>query len=110
MAAASGVLMRDVVTLAVGLLCLLVAGALLAFEGGRPSNPTARRENGSSGVATGLRPRSLSISKASGKMAPLPNPTRYATCCAEKRRLDIATTLQKRMPAKGMDWELVERN
>ena len=52
-AAASGVLMRDVVTLAVGLLCLLVAGAVLAFEGGRPSKPTARRKNGSSGVTTG---------------------------------------------------------
>ena len=36
-AAASGVLMRDVVTFAVGLLCLLVAGVVLAFEGGRQS-------------------------------------------------------------------------
>jgi hypothetical protein len=53
LAAASGVLMRDVVTLAVGLLCLLVAGAVLAFEGGRPSKPTARRKNGSSEVTTG---------------------------------------------------------
>jgi hypothetical protein len=43
LAAASGVLMRDVVTFAVGLLCLLVAGAVLAFEGGRQSKPTARR-------------------------------------------------------------------
>ncbi len=49
LAAASGVLMRDVVTFAVGLLCLLVAGAVLAFEGGPQSKPQARRKNGSSG-------------------------------------------------------------
>ncbi len=48
LAAASGVLMRDVVTFAVGLLCLLVAGAVLAFEGGRQSEPPARRKNDSS--------------------------------------------------------------
>ena len=53
LAAASGVLMRDIVTFTVGLLCLLVAGAVLAFEGGRPSKPTARRKNGSSGSTTG---------------------------------------------------------
>ena len=49
LAAASGVLMRDVVTFAVGLLCLLVAGAVLAFEGGRPSKPTLRRKINPSG-------------------------------------------------------------
>ena len=48
-AAASGVLMRDVVTFAVGLLCLLVAGVVLAFEGGRQSKPPARRKNDSIG-------------------------------------------------------------
>jgi hypothetical protein len=49
LAAASGVLMRDVVTFAVGLLCLLVAGAVLAFEGGHPSKPTLRRKINPSG-------------------------------------------------------------
>jgi hypothetical protein len=53
LAAASGVLMRDVVTFAVGLLCLLVAGAVLAFEGGRPSKPKVRRKKGSSGGTSG---------------------------------------------------------
>jgi hypothetical protein len=51
-AAASGVLMRDVVTVAVGLFCLLVAGAVLAFEGGRQSKPTARQRSNSSGETT----------------------------------------------------------
>ncbi|HJQ28145.1 MAG TPA: hypothetical protein VJ827_02310 [Rubrobacter sp.] len=42
-AAASGVLMRDVVTFTVGLLCFLVAGAVFVLEGGRPHKPTVRR-------------------------------------------------------------------
>ncbi|MDQ4128534.1 MAG: hypothetical protein M3151_11400 [Actinomycetota bacterium] len=41
-AAASGVLMRDVVTFTVGLLCLLVAGAVLVFEGGVQTKPPTR--------------------------------------------------------------------
>ena len=53
LAAASGVLMRDVVTFTVGLLCLLVAGAVLAFEGGRQSKPTVRRKIVSSGETAG---------------------------------------------------------
>ena len=53
LAAASGVLMRDVVTFAVGLLCLLVAGAVLAFEGGRQSKPTVRQKISSSGETAG---------------------------------------------------------
>lgn len=44
-AAASGVLMRDAVTFTVGLLCLLVAGAALIFEGGVQSKPPARRRD-----------------------------------------------------------------
>jgi len=44
-AAASGVLMRDVVTFAVGLLCLLLAGTVLVFEGGGRNEPPARRKN-----------------------------------------------------------------
>jgi hypothetical protein len=42
-AAASGVLMRDVVTFTVGILCFLVAGAVFVIEGGRPHKPTVRR-------------------------------------------------------------------
>ena len=42
-AAASGVLMRDVVTFAVGLLCFLVAGAVFTFEGGTARKPTIKR-------------------------------------------------------------------
>ncbi len=42
-AAASGVLMRDVVTFAVGTLCFLVAGAVFTFEGGRVQRPTIKR-------------------------------------------------------------------
>ncbi len=53
LAAASGVLMRDVVTFAVGLFCLLVAGAVLAFEGGRQSKPPAGRKNDLSGETAG---------------------------------------------------------
>jgi hypothetical protein len=42
-AAASGVLMRDVVTFTVGILCFLVAGAVFVIEGGRVHKPTVRR-------------------------------------------------------------------
>ncbi len=44
-AAASGVLMGDVVTFAVGSLCLLVAGAVLVFEGGAQTKPPLRAKN-----------------------------------------------------------------
>ena len=42
-AAASGVLMRDVVTFTVGALCFLVAGAVFTFEGGRVQRPVIKR-------------------------------------------------------------------
>jgi hypothetical protein len=42
-AAASGVLMRDIVTFAVGVLCFLVAGAVFTFEGGMARKPTIKR-------------------------------------------------------------------
>ncbi len=42
-AAASGVLMRDVVTFIVGSLCFLVAGAVFTFEGGRVQRPAVER-------------------------------------------------------------------
>ena len=41
--AASGVLMRDVVTFAVGSLCFLVAGAVFTFENGRVQRPKIKR-------------------------------------------------------------------
>jgi hypothetical protein len=42
-AAASGVLMRDVVTFAVGMLCFLVAGAVFTFGGASVHRPTIKR-------------------------------------------------------------------
>ena len=42
-AAASGVLMRDVVTFAVGVLCFLVAGAVFTFEGVSVQRPAIKR-------------------------------------------------------------------
>jgi hypothetical protein len=42
-AAASGVLMRDVVTVAVGTFCFLVAGAVFTFEDGSTRKPAVRR-------------------------------------------------------------------
>ncbi len=42
-AAASGVLMRDVVTFVVGTLCFLVAGAVFTFEGGKMPRPAIKR-------------------------------------------------------------------
>lgn len=45
-AAASGVLMRDVVTFTVGALCFLVAGAVFVFAGGGPRKPRVRRSRG----------------------------------------------------------------
>jgi hypothetical protein len=42
-AAASGVLMRDVVTFAVGALCFLVAGAVFTFEDGMARKPNIKR-------------------------------------------------------------------
>jgi hypothetical protein len=42
-AAASGVLMRDVVTFAVGLLCFLVAGAAFALLSGTRRKPSVKR-------------------------------------------------------------------
>lgn len=43
-AGAWGVLMRDAVTFAVGLICFLVAGVVFLMETGRTGKPTARRK------------------------------------------------------------------
>jgi hypothetical protein len=42
LAAASGVLMRDVVTFTVGIVCFLVAGAVMIFEDSRPRKAQVR--------------------------------------------------------------------
>ena len=42
LAAASGVLMRDVVTFTVGLICFLIAGAVVVFEDRRPRKSQVR--------------------------------------------------------------------
>ena len=42
LAAASGVLMRDVVTFTVGLICFLIAGAAMLFEDSRPRKSQVR--------------------------------------------------------------------
>jgi hypothetical protein len=51
LAAASGVLMRDVVTFTVGVLCFLVAGAVFILEGDRLYEPPAEKKGD---LATGL--------------------------------------------------------
>ena len=43
-AASSGVVMHDVVTFTVGLLCFLVAGTVFALQGDKPYEPPADRE------------------------------------------------------------------
>jgi hypothetical protein len=42
LAAASGVLMRDVVTFTVGLICFLIAGTVMVFEDSRPRKSQVR--------------------------------------------------------------------
>jgi hypothetical protein len=44
LAAASGVLMRDVVTFTVGLICFSIAGAVMVFEDDRPRWPQVTRK------------------------------------------------------------------
>jgi hypothetical protein len=50
LAAASGILMRDVVTFTVGLTCFLIAGAVMIFKDNRPRKSQVR---GNSDVARG---------------------------------------------------------
>ncbi len=56
-AAASGVLMRDAVTFAVGLLCFLVAGAVFALEGKSTRRPSVKRRSQTPRVRESLRER-----------------------------------------------------
>jgi hypothetical protein len=55
-AAASGILMRDIVTFSVGILCFLVAGAVFVFEDSRPRKPAARRTGDLARAPGGERP------------------------------------------------------
>lgn len=52
-AGAWGILMRDTVTFAVGLICFLVAGTVFLIETGRTGKPVARRKkDGKRGAAS----------------------------------------------------------
>ena len=51
LAASTGVLMRDVVTFAVGLLCFLVAGTVFALQGDVPDEPSSRKTDLARGPA-----------------------------------------------------------
>jgi hypothetical protein len=52
-AAASGVLMRDIVTFTVGVICFLIAGAMMVFEDSRPRKSQARKRVDQAGVPVG---------------------------------------------------------
>jgi hypothetical protein len=54
-AGAWGVLMRDAVTFAVGLICFLVAGAVFLVETGRTGKPAARSNKGGKRRASSTR-------------------------------------------------------
>jgi hypothetical protein len=54
-AAASGVLMRDVVTFTVGVICFLIAGAMMIFEDSRPRKSQARERVDLAGGPVGDR-------------------------------------------------------
>jgi hypothetical protein len=56
-AAASGVLMRDVVTFAVGIVCFVVAGAVILFEDSRPRKAQVRGNTDLVGGPAGDRRR-----------------------------------------------------
>jgi hypothetical protein len=51
LAAASGILMRDVVTFTVGSICFLIAGAVMVFEDRRLRKPQMRRKGDLAGGA-----------------------------------------------------------
>ncbi len=55
LAAASGVLMRDVVTFTVGTLCFLVAGAVFVLEGDWSRKPPAGKKSDLAGGPGGTR-------------------------------------------------------
>jgi hypothetical protein len=55
LAAASGVLMRDVVTFTVGIVCFLVAGAVMVLEDGNPRKVQVRGKGSMAGESDGNR-------------------------------------------------------
>ena len=56
LAASSGVLMRDIVTFTVGILCLLVAGAVFVLQGDRPYEPSTEEKGDLARGSGGDRP------------------------------------------------------
>jgi hypothetical protein len=54
-AASTGLLMRDIVTFTVGLLCFLVAGTVFALQGDVPNEPPADRKTDLAGGPAGTR-------------------------------------------------------
>ena len=54
-AASTGLLMRDIVTFTVGLLCFLVAGTVFALQGDVPNEPPADRKTDPAGGPAGTR-------------------------------------------------------
>ena len=56
LAAASGVLMRDVVTFTVGLICFLIAGSVMLFEDSRPPKSQVRGKGDLARGSEGNRP------------------------------------------------------
>lgn len=55
LAASTGVLMRDIVTFTVGLLCFLVAGTVFVLQGDVPNQPPADRKTDPAGGPAGTR-------------------------------------------------------
>ena len=55
LAASTGVLMRDIVTFTVGLLCFLIAGTVFALQGDVPNEPPADRKTDPAGGPAGTR-------------------------------------------------------
>ena len=53
LAAASGLLMRDVVTFTIGSVCFLIAGAVMVFEDSRPRKAQVRGRGGLASEAEG---------------------------------------------------------
>jgi hypothetical protein len=72
LAAASGILMRDVVTFTVGLICFLIAGAVMVFEDSRPRKSQVRGKGDLPGIPGEPPPRPPSGPLPSSVIAILP--------------------------------------
>ena len=71
LAAASGVLMRDVVTFTVGLICFLIAGAVMVFENSRLRKSQVRGPfcTSFSAATPGIRRLAIVGSREAGRLA-----------------------------------------